>query len=210
MSIYHTLIELAKAAKDIAQPLTLVAFLAVVLLGLVYLILKPIPDLTKHLKEKIRRGDPAEIARQILSSLFWLAVIVLCLGFAVQVLVLLHKVEQPAALPNITPPPPAVQQLPQHQYKLVWFNHEDGKLWEVRSTNTNITEVRNGQFKSWCAPFDESQFVVHQRRLVAGDEHFKESANWWTVAPYGLPALNERWLQIMDDEKWYFYEVVPK
>jgi hypothetical protein len=46
---------------------------------------------------------------------------------------------------------------------------------------------------------------VISREEVAGDEQFKgtREPNWWTKAPYNLPPRVQRWLNIMDDERWY-------
>jgi hypothetical protein len=109
---------------------------------------------------------------------------------------------------TLTLPPDRIQQA--HEYKLVWYDHLDGRFWEVMRTDVSISDVRNEQFKSWCVPFDESQYIILKKRLIAADEQFKEGANWWVLPPYKLPALNQRWLEIMDDEKWFFYEVEHK
>jgi len=105
----------------------------------------------------------------------------------------------------VTLPPDRIQHA--HEYKLVWFDHLDRSFWEVMRTDTNVREVRNEDFKSWCIPFDESRYIIFKKRLIAADEEFKGEPNWWVAPPYNLPALNPRWLQIMDDEQWFFYEV---
>ena len=109
---------------------------------------------------------------------------------------------------SITLPPNRIQQV--IQYKLVWYNHLDGKFWEVIRTALDKKEVRNDEFKTWCIPFDENQYLVFQKRLVASDERFTQGVNWWSKPPYNLPSLNLEWLKIMDDERWYVYEVESK
>jgi hypothetical protein len=77
-------------------------------------------------------------------------------------------------------------------------------IYEVVRTNPEVAEIDNNGFKSWCKPFFRDQYVILSEVEVAGDEHFKNGEpNWWTKSPYYLPALRERWFQIMDDERWY-------
>jgi hypothetical protein len=100
---------------------------------------------------------------------------------------------------------------PAIQYKLIWVNHfEPNKLYEVVRTDLSRREIRNDEFKKWCIPFDVSRWIVHESRLIAGDEHWKEDPTRLSGAPYHLPPMNERWFQIMDDEKWYLYAVEAK
>lgn len=226
------LIELVKHIQDATQPLALVAFLAVVTLGFAWLFLRGLPGLLR-IKPPLDRRQKFILFRQIISSLFWLSLAVCVLGFGLDFVVQIYKLGLPKALPDITepakppttpanpplvtpnPPPPVVPIPPSaqsHQYKLIWYNHyKPNTLWEVtKRADVNISDVRNDLFQSWCIPFEESKYEIYQRRLVAADEEFKETQNWWVAPPYDLPALNKRWLEIMDDERWYFYEVSPK
>jgi len=58
---------------------------------------------------------------------------------------------------------------------------------------------------------DLSKKTIVWQKEAAGDEVFKNGpANWWAASPYGLPPLNPRWLQIMDDERWYVMELQDK
>lgn len=102
---------------------------------------------------------------------------------------------------------------PVPEYRLVWFDSRRGdKLFQVLKTQPARTEVENNEFDSWCVPLDLHGYTVRDKYLVAGHEHFQDVGkgppNWWTAEPYKLPELRERWLQIMDDERWYVYEVV--
>ncbi|MDB5292288.1 MAG: hypothetical protein JWL69_3529 [Phycisphaerales bacterium] len=107
---------------------------------------------------------------------------------------------------NVLPPQiivPAVD-----EYKLLWFDHNrPGQLFEVLSSKVELADVHENTFHTWCRPFDESRYDILERRVVAKDEHFKEEPNWWAKKPFNLPALNERWFQIMDDEVWYIFKV---
>lgn len=103
----------------------------------------------------------------------------------------------------------------QPEYKLVWYNHlEPTKLYEVTRTDTNRADVGNAEFKSWCRELNLAQWEVLSVEQVAGDEQYKSvpnrsADNWWIAEPYNLPRLLQRWLKIMDDERWYVYKVVP-
>ena len=211
------LIELVKHVRDAAEPLTLIAFLAIIILGCAWAVLRALPGFLRT-KPPLSGNHKYLLCKQLISSFFWLAMAVFIFGFGLDALVKLYKASLPPPPsnvtkeePKVTPPvqPPPTQ--PQHQYKLVWYNHyQSNQLWEVKRTDLSVSHVGNDLFQSWCIPFDETKYVVHQRRQIAGDEQFKEPQNWWVAEPYKLPALNKRWLEIMDDERWYFYDVVPK
>ena len=94
----------------------------------------------------------------------------------------------------------------QEIWKLIWYDHyRPNQLFEVVGTDVSKADVDNGIFNSWCVPFDPSQFDVLARIEIAGDEHWKASSDLLTQ--HGLPMLNERWFQIMDDERWYVYQL---
>ena len=121
------------------------------------------------------------------------------------------------AIPRVAPAAPARPApeprpaRPKLQYKLIWVNHfEPGKYYEVVRTDVQRKEIRNDEFKQWCIPFDPNRWIIHESRLIAGDEHWKEDPTRLSRSPYNLPAMNERWFQIMDDEKWYLYTVEEK
>jgi len=117
------------------------------------------------------------------------------------------EVTRPSTSPTHQPAPRQAS----IRYKLIWRNHfEPDKLYEVVRTDVSRREIRNDDFKQWCIPFEPSRWIVHESRLIAGDEHWKEDPTRLTAAPYHLPPMNERWFQIMDDEKWFFYAVEPK
>jgi hypothetical protein len=125
----------------------------------------------------------------------------------------ISNLEKKAETGGIVQPPP--QGVP--QYKLVWFNHFEGNmLYQVNRTETGKNDVMNDEFRTWCSPFNEQDYVIQERYLVAADEQFKDvpgkgKENWWNKPEYdNLPKLNPRWLQIMDDERWYVYKVVPR
>ncbi|MBL9143230.1 MAG: hypothetical protein JNM99_06055 [Verrucomicrobiaceae bacterium] len=100
---------------------------------------------------------------------------------------------------------------------LVWYNHfESNMLYQVNRTDMGKNEVRNDEFRTWCSLFNEQDYIIQERYLVAADEQFKDvpgkgKENWWTTPEYNnLPRLKPRWLQIMDDERWYVYKVIPR
>lgn len=207
------LIESLKHIREAAQPLTLLAFLAVIVLGCAWAIVRALPGLLRT-KPPLGSRHKYMLCRQLVSSFFWLAMAVFILGFGLDALVRLYKIslEKPPA-DFVRAPSGGTVTAPtsNRQFKLVWYNHyQPDKLWEVTRTDLGATRVGNDLFSSWCIPFDESKFVVFQRRQIAGDEQFKETQNWWVADPYKLPPLHKRWLEIMDDERWYFYEVEPK
>lgn len=112
-------------------------------------------------------------------------------------------------------PPTIVQTQRASRFILVWFNHFEGNmLYKVNRTDTNRGAVRNDEFRQWCEPFIESNYTIKNRWLVAADKEFKDvpgkgRANWWTGEAYdSQPKLEQQWLDIMDDERWYVYEVV--
>jgi hypothetical protein len=97
---------------------------------------------------------------------------------------------------------------------LAWFTHyESDRLFKVEKTDISNSELvwqgdPNEVFKMWCSPLDLSHKKVVKQIEVAGDEQLKGvEPNWWTKDPYNLPALNPRWTQIMDDERWYMLEL---
>jgi hypothetical protein len=112
-----------------------------------------------------------------------------------------------AATPTAIPTPAATPTpKPQNEYALVWYNHfEPNTLYKVNFTDITKPELRNNEFRQFCSPLDLSHKRVISREEVAGDERFKgpREPNWWTKPPYNLPALTQRWLNIMDDERWY-------
>ena len=88
-------------------------------------------------------------------------------------------------------------------------NHGQG-WYEVIGTDTSIDFISPEGFEKWCKPFFESNYNVLSKIKVAGDEHFKTEPDFWTKPPYNLPALKERWFQIMDDEQWWVYTLQEK
>lgn len=97
----------------------------------------------------------------------------------------------------------------QETWKLIWYDHNrPQQLFEVRSTDVSKADVDNRVFNSWCVPIDRNNFNILEQVLVAKDEHWQVSPEFLTA--HGLPMLNERWFQIMDDERWYAARVIPK
>jgi hypothetical protein len=113
-------------------------------------------------------------------------------------------------LPSL-PSPPA----PQTQYVLVWYNHFDNSFYRVISTNlqTNSDDFansnRNSLFRSWCVPFSIAADKPLAQLVIGAGGGFVTKVNYilWTQPPYNLPALSSRWLEIMDDERWYVVQV---
>jgi hypothetical protein len=97
----------------------------------------------------------------------------------------------------------------QDTWKLIWYDHfRPNQLFEVVSPDVSKADVDNRVFNSWCVPFDGNSFNILEKVEVAGDEHWKVPPEFLTVR--GLPMLNERWFQIMDDERWYAFRVRPR
>jgi hypothetical protein len=102
-------------------------------------------------------------------------------------------------------PPPPQEPVPV-VWKLIWLNHfEPGRLYEVVNPDISTESVNNDTFKTWCVPFDEGQYEVLERVIVAKDEHWQVPSVW--LSEHKLPMLNERWFQIMDDEVWYAFRL---
>ena len=202
------LIEALKHVKDASEPLTLIAFLAVILLGCIWLVLRAISGFLPK-----QKAMPAPhfylLCKQLVSSFFWLGLAIVVVGVGLDLAVKLYKQSlpsppvpdeepnrvfvvnfpSPAPAGSLSPGPAVAPPTPPpvaHQYKLIWYDHyQPNALWEVtHNARPEVAQVDNGLFHTWCVPFRESDYVVIQR--------------------------NKRWLQIMDGEKWYFYEVVPK
>lgn len=171
-----------------------------------------------------RKGGklPASSVFYLLRKLVQLAFMVAAMSFVSLILfqVLYMSTKAAAAdVPKVNRPPvlnPHRVETAQSIFKLVWVNHyEPGVLYEVDTSKVQNKEaVGNEEFRSWCKPFNEAEYQVVNRWLVAADEEFKDvpgkgRENWWTGSAYGgLAALKPKWLQIMDDERWYVYEVV--
>jgi hypothetical protein len=100
----------------------------------------------------------------------------------------------------------------QEMWKLIWYDHfRPNQLFEVVGTDVSKADVDNRIFNSWCVPFDPNKFVILQPPIqIAGDEHWKGTGASEFLSEHGLPMLNERWFQIMDDERWYIYRVRPR
>ena len=114
---------------------------------------------------------------------------------------LLTNVVETEETPKPTPLP-----TPADHWKLVFYDHfTPGALWEVEHTDVSKADVRNGEFRSWCAPFNVNSYDVLEVVTVAKGEHWQVSSQFLTER--GLPMLSERWFQIMDDEIWYAYRV---
>jgi hypothetical protein len=97
----------------------------------------------------------------------------------------------------------------QDQWKLIWYNHyQPNTLFEVLSTDLSVGDITNNLFQTWCKPFDPSGFQILEKVEIAGDEHWKVPPQF--LSDRGLPMLNERWFQIMDDERWYVFKVRPR
>jgi hypothetical protein len=111
--------------------------------------------------------------------------------------------------PKATPTPVPSAKSVVDSWKLLFFDHfHPEHLWEVKHTNVGQADVKNDEFRSWCEPFDEKRYDVLERVTVAQDEHWQVTPTF--LSERGLPMLNERWFQIMDDERWYAYRVRPK
>jgi hypothetical protein len=96
----------------------------------------------------------------------------------------------------------------------VWRNHFDGTYWVVMADKVDYENGElegsghgsNEPYKRMCLPISEYEAQFHaelgrdEQRWVtlARDEHIKADPG-----AYGLPAINPRWPQIMDDERWY-------
>jgi|SRR5271166_1337324 len=97
----------------------------------------------------------------------------------------------------------------QETWKLIWFDHyRPNQLFEVVRTDVSKANVDNRVFNSWCVPIDPNSFNILEKVEIAGDEHWKVPPEFLTA--HGLPMLNERWFQIMDDERWYAARVSAK
>jgi hypothetical protein len=97
----------------------------------------------------------------------------------------------------------------QETWKLIWYDHFlPNQLFEVLRTDVSKADVNNSVFHTWCAPIDRNNFNILEQVLVAKDEHWQVSPGFLT--DHGLPMLNERWFQIMDDEQWYAVRVTPR
>jgi hypothetical protein len=106
--------------------------------------------------------------------------------------------------------PDIAAQKPTARYALVWFDHfNSDPLYRVVSTNlgTPSDDINNELFRSWCQPFTVPPSQPVAKLLAAADEKFKIDYTLWTVPPYSLPELDERWFEILDDERWYVVEL---
>ena len=97
----------------------------------------------------------------------------------------------------------------QETWKLIWYDHFlKNQLFEVLRTDVSQADVHNSVFHTWCVPIDRNNFNILEQVLVAKDEKWQVSPEFLTA--HGLPMLNERWFQIMDDEQWYAVRVTPR
>jgi hypothetical protein len=97
----------------------------------------------------------------------------------------------------------------QETWKLIWYDHfRRNQLFEVLKTDVSKADVNNSVFNSWCVPIARNNFNILEQVLIAKDEQWQVSPAFLT--DHGLPMLNERWFQIMDDERWYAVRVTPR
>lgn len=206
-----------KQGGDLLNEYGVVIIIVVTLLGIASAIIKMIGAFAKT------STIPTTHVPKLLNRLITLAFVVVFLSFVslvlFQVLYAATKASSPVVPPaipgpttGVVAPPPAATT----EYKLIWFNHfEPGMLYEVDATKVqNKDKIGNDEFRSWCKPFIQGQHQIVNRWLVAAHEDFQEvpgkgRENWWTSEKYNsLAPLRKRWLEIMDDESWYVYEVV--
>jgi hypothetical protein len=100
--------------------------------------------------------------------------------------------------------------VPQQKKVEVWLNHNDGRLYVVVNPDQTNRELAgpggpNEVYKRWCTPFDPSQYrQINSNPVNAASDEVVHSP----PEAFGLPAINPRWPQIMDDERWYIYDYV--
>jgi hypothetical protein len=95
-------------------------------------------------------------------------------------------------------------------WKLIWYDHFSNGFFEVVRTDVSLADVENRLFHTWCIPFDRTRYEILEEVVVAQGEHWQVEGRNQYLAERGLPPLNERWFQIMDDERWYAYRVRPR
>jgi len=94
-------------------------------------------------------------------------------------------------------------------YLLRWYNHF--------APSASLCVNRNMETDRWGGDHNANYYpyvtacpaipVNAKQTEVAGDEQFKGGApNFWVAAPYNLPSLMERGLQVMDDERFFLVE----
>jgi hypothetical protein len=94
----------------------------------------------------------------------------------------------------------------------VWWNRKgDDKYYVVDNPVQSNTELEpqdkeNTLYASWCKPFDRSQYkqLTNEKVVAINDAIYIQPAQ------FGLPPIQKRWPQIMDNAVWYTYDYIEE